>query len=271
MRIIYFFNIFAYAIKCKILTSTMSLSQLPVLAEKVHKLTFEHLVRSINLLKAQGDFEKFNKIASDLQAVICDGLKSKSDTLDLLSVIREGLNKVRIGSHKNRAVGQGSMTCCSYISLMFVHLIRCKNVKDDMNKCDYRDCCGRLGAHLQRLINNGKLCHITIMNILTHGHPKKDPNFPELGDLTTLLNEVMPNQLINSPRAIDPLSGIIRSDVEDVSTDLDQGHLVWTNMGQIIRMLEELQNNGEDSTLGEVFCTMSYIYYMISLFMLIFH
>jgi len=81
----------------------------------------------------------------------------------------------------------------------------------------------------------------------------------------------MPNKLINSPTAIDPVLGIICSDVEDVSTDLDQGHLVWTNMGQIIRMLEELQNNGEDSTLGEFFCTMSYIYYMISLFMLIFH
>ena len=101
----------------------MSLSQLPVLAQKVHKLTFELLVHSINLLKLEGDIEKFNKIASDLQAVICYGLTSESNTQDLLSGIREGLNKVRIVSHKNKAVGQGSMTCCSYISLMFVHLI----------------------------------------------------------------------------------------------------------------------------------------------------
>ena len=249
----------------------MSLSQLPVLAQKGTQLTFEHLVHSINLLKVQGDIEKFNKIASDLQAVICDGLKSESNTKDLLSCIKEGLNKVRIGSHKNRAVGQGAMTCCSYISLMFVHLIRCNNVKDELNKSDCRDYCRRLGSHLQRIINSGKLCHITIMNILTHDDPTNDPNFPELGELNSLLNGVMPNQLIKSPSAIDPSSGIICSDVEDVSTDLDQGHLVWTNMGQIIRMLQELQNNGEDSTLGEVFCTISYIYYMISLFMLIFH
>ena len=249
----------------------MSLSQLPGFPQKGDKLTFEHLVHSIKLLKLEGDIEKFNKIASDLQAIICDGLKSDRNTQDLLLGIREGLNKVRVGSHKNRAVGQGSMTCCSYISLMFVHLIRCKNVKDDMNKCNYRDCCGRLGSHLQGLINHEKKCHIMIMNILTHGDPKKDPNFPELGELTKLLNEVMPNKLINSPRAIDPSSGIIGSDVEDVSTDLDQGHLVWTNMGQIIRMLQELENNGEDSTLGEFFCTISYIYYMISLFMLNFH
>ena len=83
---------------------------------------------------------------------------------------------------------------------------------------------------------------------------------PELGELNTLLNGVMPNQLINSPRAIDPASSIICSDMEDVSTYLDQCHLVWTTMGQIIWMLEDLLNNGEDSTLGEFFCSISYIY-----------
>ena len=41
--------------------------------------------------------------------------------------------------------------------------------------------------------------------------------------------------------------------MEEISTDLDQGRLVWTNMGQIIRMLQDLLNNGEDSTLGEFF------------------
>ena len=142
-----------------------------------------------------------------------------------------------------------------------------------MNIFDYNDYCGKLGLQLQVLINLGKSCHTMIMNILTDGDPNKDSNFPELGELNTLLNGVMPNHLINSPRAIDPESGIliIRSDVEDVSKDLDQGHLVWTNMGQIIRMLEDLLNNGEDSTLGEVFCSISYIYYMLSLFMLIFY
>ena len=60
---------------------------------------------------------------------------------------------------------------------------------------------------------------------------KRIINFPELGELNTLLNGVMPNKLINSPTAIYPVAGNICSDVEDVSTDLDQGHLVWTNMG----------------------------------------
>ena len=115
----------------------MSLSQLPGFPQKGHKLTLEHLVHSIKMLTHEPDVEKFNKIASDLQAVICDGLKSDSNTQDLLLDVMEGLNNVRVGAHKNKAIGQGSMTCCSYISLMFVHLIQCKNVKDEMNICDY--------------------------------------------------------------------------------------------------------------------------------------
>ena len=108
------------------------------------------------MLKHEGDIEKINKIASDLQAVICDGLKSHSNTSDLLSDIIEGLNNVRVGSHTNKAVDQGSMTCCSYISLMFIHLIRCTNVKDDMLICNYEDLCGKLGSQLQGLFNLGK-------------------------------------------------------------------------------------------------------------------
>ena len=131
--------IFTYTIKRKFLTSTMSLSQLPVFPQKGDKPTFEHLVYSIKLLTHQADIEKFNKIASDLQAVIRDGLKSHSNTQDLLLDIMGGLNNVRVGYHKNKAIGQGSMTCCSYISLMFIHLIRCKNT---MVYKVYRSCNG---------------------------------------------------------------------------------------------------------------------------------
>ena len=95
-----------------------------------------------------------------------------------------------------------------------------------------------------------------IMNMLTYDEPTKDPIFPDLSELVTLLNEVMPNQLLNFPRAIDPTvgedrSGVIRSEVEEGSADLDQSHFVWTDIGRIIRMLQELVNNGQDSTLGE--------------------
>ena len=143
-----------------------------------------------------------------------------------------------------------------------------------MNKCDYKDICENLGPELQVLINFGKLCRPTIMNILTYDDPKKDSNFPDLGELVTLLNEVMPNQLINSPRAIDPTVGedhlgVIRSDVEEGSADLDQSHFTWTDIGRIIRMLEDLVNNGEDSTLGE-YSIQHVTYSMSSLFMLIF-
>ena len=74
--------------------------------------------------------------------------------------------------------------------------------------------------------------------------------------MITLLKEVMPNPLLNSPRAIDTsvdgdCLGVRRSNVEEVSVDLDQSHFAWTDIGRIIRMLEDLVHNGEDSTLGE--------------------
>ena len=66
----------------------------------------------------------------------------------------------------------------------------------------------------------------------------------------------MPYPLLNSPRAIDPSVdkdhlGVIRSDVEEGSADLDQSHFTWTGIGKMIRILEDLLNNGQDSTLGE--------------------
>jgi len=125
-----------------------------------------------------------------------------------------------------------------------------------MNKCDYKDICATLGPQLQVLIKLGKSCHPIIMNILTCDDDTKDSNLPELGELVTLFNEVMPNKLINSPRTIDPTVGkdrlgVIRSKVEEGSADVDQSHFVWTDIGRIIRMLQEFVNNGQDSTLGE--------------------
>ena len=66
----------------------------------------------------------------------------------------------------------------------------------------------------------------------------------------------MPNPLLDSPRAIngsvdEDCSGVLRSTVEEGSADLDQSHFAWTDIGKMIRMLEDLLNNGEDSTLGE--------------------
>ena len=210
------------------------------------------------MLTKESDIEKFNKIASDLQAVIRDEFKILRNTQDLLAYIKEALNIVCVGSHKNKAVGQAKITCCSYVSLMFIYLIQYKNVSDDMNKCGYKDICGNLGPELQVLINFRKLYHPTIMNILTHDEPTNDPNFPDLGELVTLLNEVMPNPLINFPRAIDSTVGeyrsvVIRSDVEEGSADLDQSHFAWTAIGNNIQMLENLLRNGEDSTLGEYY------------------
>ena len=97
------------------LTFKMSLSQQPVIPQKGDKSSFEHLVHSIKLLTQESDNEKFNKIASDLQAVIRDEFKILRNTQDLLAYIKKGLNIVRVGSHKNKAVDRAKNTCCSYI------------------------------------------------------------------------------------------------------------------------------------------------------------
>jgi len=51
----------------------------------------------------------------------------------------------------------------------------------DMSQCGYEEMCRLFGPQLQTLINNGKGCQSITMNILTHDHPKKDPDYPELG------------------------------------------------------------------------------------------
>jgi len=92
--------------------------------------------------------------------------------------------------------------------------------------------------------------------MLTHTDPTKDSSFPDLGELVTLLNGVMPYPLLNSQRTSDAsveedCSGVQRSNVEEGSADLDQSHIIWTDIGNIIRMLQELLNGVQDSTLGE--------------------
>jgi len=76
------------------------------------------------------------------------------------------------------------------------------------------------------LINNGKVYHTITMIILIHDQPKKDPNFPDLGELVTLLNGVMSYPLLISERgsaasAEEDCSGVLCSKVEEGSADLD--------------------------------------------------
>ena len=61
-------------------------------------------------------------------------------------------------------------------------------MNDDMNKCGYKEICHLVGPHLQTLINHGRGCHPMIMNMLTDDEPTKDPIFPDLGELVTLLS-----------------------------------------------------------------------------------
>ena len=66
----------------------------------------------------------------------------------------------------------------------------------------------------------------------------------------------MPYPLLISERgcaasAEEDCSGFLRSNVEEGSADLDQTHTFYTDIGQIIRMLQELMNDVQKSTVGE--------------------
>ena len=109
------------------------------------------------------------------------------------------------------------------------------------------------------------------MNMLTHDDPTKNPNFPNLDELVTLLNGVMPYPLLNYKRGSDvsvekDCSGIQRSNVEEGSADLNQSHIVWTDIGKRIRMLQELMNDVQDSTLGEYSNQILHIFKVITLY-----
>ena len=54
----------------------MSSFQQPVSPQKVDTLSLEHLVKTVKFLTNESDVEKFNKTASDLQAIICDELNT---------------------------------------------------------------------------------------------------------------------------------------------------------------------------------------------------
>ena len=78
-----------FTLKCKILTIKYSLFQQAVSPQKVDTLSLEHLI--------EFDVEKFNKTASDLQAIIRDELNIPENSHDLLVPIEEELKKcVRI-------------------------------------------------------------------------------------------------------------------------------------------------------------------------------
>jgi len=60
----------------------------------------------------------------------------------------------------------------------------------------------------------------------------------------------MPYPLLNSA-VVEYCDGIQCSNVEEGSADLNQSHIVWTAIGKIIRMLQDLLNDVQASTLGE--------------------
>ena len=62
----------------------MSSFQQPVSPQKVDTLSLEHLVKTVKFLTNESDVEKFNKTASNLQAVNRDEFNTRGNSQDFL-------------------------------------------------------------------------------------------------------------------------------------------------------------------------------------------
>jgi len=104
------------------------------------------------------------------------------------------LNLVRKGVAENITVGQGRTLCCSHISLMFVHLFQCTEIRNMLTDGTPDGICKNLTHQYQFLKARGIECYQTVMNILNHGKTEDIPKCSMMNEIFTLINEAMPNQ-----------------------------------------------------------------------------
>jgi hypothetical protein len=159
--------------------------------------------------------------------------------------MEECLNLLRKGSFESKVVGQGMTLCCTHISLMYAHFFYCEEIRDKINAGTPDDICKYLAHEYQFMINQGRDCYITVMNILNHGK-KVQVTMPTIDEIFKLLNESMPNQQLVIPR----------SDTAD-SPDLNEIALetfTWYNVGEIILMPQRFEIDAKSSVLGK-FCS----------------
>ena len=171
-------------------------------------------------------------------------LFATSEQMDtIVPDMEECLNLLRKGTFESEAVGQGMTLCCTHISLMYAHFFYCKEIRDQINAGTPDDICKYLAKEYQFMIQKGKECYMTIMNILNYGKKRK-VTMPTIDEIFKLLNESMPNQQLVIPR----------SDTAD-SPDLNEIALesfTWYDVGEIILMLQRFEIDAKSSVLGKL-------------------
>ena len=197
-------------------------------------------IRSLASIRA--DTEDFaNKCEHFGFAVI--ELFSTSVQMDtVLPNMEECLNLLRKGRFESEAVGQGMTLCCTHISLMYAHFFYCEEIRDKINAGTPDDICKYLAEEYQFVIQKGKECYMTTMNILTHLSGRKT-TMATIDEIFKIVNESMPNQQLDIPRSDKADS----PDLNEVAVET----FTWYDVGEIICMLQGFEIDAKSSVLGK--------------------
>ena len=152
------------------------------------------VIDAINSLSSITDTELFIHQAAEVGKNIVDIVCCKEKMQPLLPGLTETLNLLRKGLSENTRVGQQKASCCTHISLMFVHLFHCKDIKAKLTTGTPQEICKTLAHEYQVLIARGRESYRTVMNILNFGKPATNhEKCPMMKDIFTIMNDATPN------------------------------------------------------------------------------
>ena len=119
-------------------------------------LTVTDITDSIRLLVSITDVEEFADKSYTFGLDVVDCFSTSTQTQTALPNIGGFVNFVRKGVSESKSGGQGNTLCCSHISLMFVHLFHCTEIRDKLTDGTPDGICKNLTHQYQFLIARGK-------------------------------------------------------------------------------------------------------------------
>jgi len=202
------------------------------------------VIYAINSLSSITDAELFIHQAAEVGKNIVDIVCCKEKMQPHLPGLPETLNLLRKGLCENPRVGQQKASCCTHISLTFVHLFHCKDTKAKLTTGTPQGICKTLAHEYQVLIARGRESYRTVMNILNVGKPATNhEKSPMMKDIFTIMNDATPNHKL-----------VIVTPAESQPQDLYDIHLVdfpWFDLGGFICMLKKLAEDENSSVAGK--------------------
>jgi len=212
--------------------------------KQVRPLTAMEIIEQVrSLASIGGDVEKFANNCELFGHALVDRFATPEQMDTIVPEMEECLNLLRKGSFESKLVGQGMTLSCTHISLMYAHLFYCEEIREKITIGTPDDICKYLAEEYQFVIQKGKECYMTTMNILTHLSGRKT-RMATIDEIFKIMNESMPNQQLDIPR----------SDKAD-SPDLNEVAIetfTWYEVGEIIVMLQTIEIEAKSSVLGKL-------------------